>query len=229
MLSAVPRPRRRITSLAAVTLALGVLALAAPLGESEYPAARIGALLALAAIIEALHSLRRSTAAARRQATVSAIISMAIALFLINAPLLAGQALRLVIAGWFGFDAVRYAIDLLRSDERKQRSVTGLAALGNLAVVLLILLAPGWLSTMIRRARRRAPDLRHRVEHRRRAGVHERRSRRDRHRRAWADRLSGRRGDGRRGRSRRTDTRAHRSRLDARRSSPRSSRSTSAA
>ncbi len=149
MISAVPRPRRRITSLAAVTLALGVLALAAPLGESEYPAARIGALLALAAIIEALHSLRRSTAAARREATVSAIISMAIALFLINAPLLAGQALRLVIAGWFGFDAVRYAIDLLRSDERKQRSVTGLAALGNLAVVLLILLAPGWLSTMI--------------------------------------------------------------------------------
>ena len=149
MLSAVPRPRRRITSLAAVTLALGVLALAAPLGESEYPAARIGALLALAAIIEALHSLRRSTAAARREATVSAIISMAIALFLINAPLLAGQALRLVIAGWFGFDAVRYAIDLLRGDERKQRSVTGLAALGNLAVVLLILLAPGWLSTMI--------------------------------------------------------------------------------
>ena len=40
MLSAVPRPRRRITSLAAVTLALGVLALAAPLGESEYPASR---------------------------------------------------------------------------------------------------------------------------------------------------------------------------------------------
>ena len=149
MLSAVPRPRRRITSLAAVTLALGVLALAAPLGESEYPAARIGALLALAAIIEALHSLRRSTAAARREATVSAIISMAIALFLINAPLLAGQALRLVIAGWFGFDAVRYAIDLLRRDERKQPSVTGLAALANLAVVLLILLAPGWLSTMI--------------------------------------------------------------------------------
>ena len=91
MPSAVPRPRRRITSLAAVTLALGVLALAAPLGESEYPASRIGALLALAAIIEALHSLRRSTAAARRDATVSAIISMAIALFLINAPLRGGS------------------------------------------------------------------------------------------------------------------------------------------
>ena len=149
MPSAVPRPRRRITSLAAVTLALGVLALAAPLGESEYPASRIGALLALAAVIEALHSLRRSTAAARREATVSAVISMAIALFLINAPLLAGQALRLVIAGWFGLDAVRHAIDLLRGDERMQRSVTALAALANLAVVLLILLAPGWLSTMI--------------------------------------------------------------------------------
>ena len=215
MPSAVPRSRPRITGLAAVTLALGVLALTAPLGESEYPASRIGALLALAAVIEALHSLRRSTAAARREATVSAVISMAIALFLINAPLLAGQALRLVIAGWFGLDAVRYAIDLLRSDERTQRAVTGLAALGNLAVVLLILLARGWLATMVvalAGALRifgiawniivapvyTSAEADETVD-----------------RRARADGLSGRRGDGRRGRSRRTDTRADRSRLDA--------------
>ena len=101
MISAVPRRRRRVTSLAVVTLALGLLALATPLGGAEYPASRIGALLALAAGIEVLHALRRSTAAARRKGTIGAVISMAIALFLINAPFVAAQALRLVIAGWF--------------------------------------------------------------------------------------------------------------------------------
>ena len=108
--AAPPDRRRRITILAAVTLGLGLLALAAPVGGSESPASRVGALLGIAATIEALHSARRSTAAARRRGTASALISMAIALFLINAPFVAAQALRIVIAGWFAIDAVRYAI-----------------------------------------------------------------------------------------------------------------------
>jgi uncharacterized membrane protein HdeD (DUF308 family) len=95
------RRRGQVPALAVVTLLLGLLALATPLGTSQYPASRIGGLLAIAAIVEALHSLRRSTAAARRKGTISAVISMAIALFLINAPLVASAALQLVIAGWF--------------------------------------------------------------------------------------------------------------------------------
>ena len=55
--AAPPDRRRRITILAAVTLGLGLLALLAPLGGSESPASRVGALLGIAATIEALHSL----------------------------------------------------------------------------------------------------------------------------------------------------------------------------
>src|SRR5580765_6518609 len=128
---AVPDQRSRVTALAAVTLGLGLLALATPLGGAEYPASRIGVLLAIAAIVEVLHSLRRSTAAARRKGTTSAVISMAIALFLINAPFVAAQALRLVIAGWFAVDAARSAFNIIRSRDEGERSNATWAALGN--------------------------------------------------------------------------------------------------
>ncbi len=133
----------RLTGLSLVTLGLGLLAILTPFTRSEFPASRVGWLLAIAAGIEMLHALRRSTAAARRQATVGAIISMAIALFLINAPFVASQALRLLVAGWFAIDAVRYVIGLFRTD-RGERTVTATAALGNFAVVLLLLMARGW-------------------------------------------------------------------------------------
>ena len=139
----------RVGGLALVTLGLGLLALAAPFSRAEYPASRVGALLALAAGIEMLHALRRSTAVARRQATAGAVISMAIALFLINAPFVAGQALRLLVAGWFAIDAVRYVIGLFRGQDRSERSLTGMAALGNAAVVLLLLLARGWVLALV--------------------------------------------------------------------------------
>lgn len=138
--------RSRVTGLAFVTLGLGLLALATPLGGAEHPASRVGALLAIAAGVEVVHSLRRSTVAARRKGTTSAVISMAIALFLINAPLLAAQALRLVIAGWFSVDAIRYISAIVRSGDRRTRSLAMWAALGNVAIVLLVLLARGWLS-----------------------------------------------------------------------------------
>ena len=57
--------RIRPTGLAAVTGVLGLLALVTPLGGAEYPASRIGALLALAAAVEVLHSFRRSTPSSR--------------------------------------------------------------------------------------------------------------------------------------------------------------------
>jgi len=130
-----------------VTLGLALLALATPFGGAEFPAARIGWLLLIAAGIEGLHALRRSTIKARRQATVSALISMVIALSLINAPLLAAPALRIVVACWFAIDAVRHALDVARSRIQKERAFDALAAVSNTAVVLLILLAQGSLLT----------------------------------------------------------------------------------
>ena len=167
------RSRTRLPALAVVTLVLGLLALAAPLGGAEYPASRVGALLAIAGAIEALHSLRRSTAASRRHATVSAIISIAIALFLISAPFVAAQALRLLIAGWFAVDAVRHIVILVRGRERDAQATAALAVLGNLTVVLLIVFAPRVALALGRADCRCAANLRHRVEHRDCAGAHD--------------------------------------------------------
>jgi uncharacterized membrane protein HdeD (DUF308 family) len=136
--------RATITTLAVVTTGLAVLALVTPLTHTEFPESSVGGLLALAAGIEVLHGLRRSTAAARRQATVGALISMVIALFLINAPLVAARALRLLVAGWFAVDAVRYAVAAVRAPNRRERWLAVIAALGNATVVLLLLLARGW-------------------------------------------------------------------------------------
>jgi uncharacterized membrane protein HdeD (DUF308 family)/3',5'-cyclic AMP phosphodiesterase CpdA len=146
-LDAPARRRPTITTLGAVTLVLAVLAFLTPFSPAETPATRVGFLLALAAGIEVLHAQRRSTAQARRRATTGAILSMTIALFLINAPFVAAQALRFVVAVWFGVDAVRYAIGALRRKSSSPRSVTMLAALGNAAVTLLLLFARGWVAT----------------------------------------------------------------------------------
>jgi 3',5'-cyclic AMP phosphodiesterase CpdA/uncharacterized membrane protein HdeD (DUF308 family) len=135
--------------LAAVTLGLALLAFVTPFVRSEQSAARVGWLLAFAAVIEALHALRRSSAPARRQATVGALISVALALFLINAPFFASRALRLIMTGWFAIDAIRYAIAFFRRDTGVERRNAGLAALGNTGVVLVGLFAQGWADTWL--------------------------------------------------------------------------------
>ncbi len=132
-----------VTILAVVTILLGALALATPLSHTEYPESSVGSLLGLAAAIEVLHALRRSTSAGRRQGTTGAIISMVIALFLINAPLVASRALRVLIAGWFGVDAVRDTIAAFRASDARQRTIAALAALGNAAVAVFLLLVGG--------------------------------------------------------------------------------------
>ena len=135
--------RRAVTSLAIVTLGLGLIALVTPFSGAEFPASRIGWCLALAAGVEMLHAMRRSTAEARRQATIGAVVSMAIAFFLINAPLVAAEALRLAVACWFALDAVRQAIAIFRMADRAERARAAVVALGNAAVAMLLLLARG--------------------------------------------------------------------------------------
>jgi uncharacterized membrane protein HdeD (DUF308 family) len=141
--------QRRVTGLGVASLILAILALAAPLSAAESPAARVGWLLAFAASIEGLHALRRTTSAARRQATIGAVISAAIALLLINAPLVAAEALRYLVAGWFAIDAFRYAVRALREATRAERGLAVAAALGNTACLLVLLLARGWVLTWV--------------------------------------------------------------------------------
>jgi hypothetical protein len=136
-----------VTGLSAVTGSLALLALLAPLSQSDHPESRVGWLLLMAAAIEGLHAVRRATPSARRQATTGAVISLAIALFLINAPLVAALALRWGIAAWFAVDVVRYAAAAIRASEARARRLSLLAALGNGIVVLLLLPAWAWAVT----------------------------------------------------------------------------------
>jgi hypothetical protein len=140
--------RPTLTGLGAVTLSLGLFALVAPI-RAEYPTTRVGFLLALAAGLEVLHAQRRSTAQARRRGTIGAILSMIIALFLINAPFVAAQALRFVVAAWFGVDAIRNALGIVRGSDGSPRRITALAALGNAAIMLFLLFARGWVLTWV--------------------------------------------------------------------------------
>lgn len=138
------RVARSITALAAVTFGLALLALLAPLGGAEHPAARVGVLLAAAAAIEGLHALRRQSAESQRQGTIGAMISMGLALFLINAAFVASGVLRVAIAGWFGLDAARHLAALVRGVDPAERRNTALAAAGNAVVTVGALLAAGW-------------------------------------------------------------------------------------
>jgi len=133
-----------VVGLTAATSALALLALVAPLRPSDTPAPRLGALLALAALFEAVHGMRRSTAAARRKATVGAFLSLIIALLLINAPFIASAALLVGMAGFFLVDAVRYGIAAFREEDQRSRMLSALAMLGNLAVAILLIVARHW-------------------------------------------------------------------------------------
>ncbi len=136
-----------LTGLAAAMLGLALLALATPLSGTETPIVRVGWLLAVAAGIEGLHAQRRATPAARRHATGGAVISMVIALFLINAPFVAAKALRFLVGGWFALDAVRGAVSMRRRSDSSDRSFEVAVLAGNGAVALVLFLATGWLLT----------------------------------------------------------------------------------
>ena len=133
-----------MVALTSITLLLGVLALVSPLAESESPAPREGFLLAIAAALEVLHGIRRSSVSARRQAATGAFISIAIALLLINAPLVASAAVLVGMAGLFLVDAVRYATAFPRSPESSSRRLAALAVAGNLGVALLLVAGREW-------------------------------------------------------------------------------------
>ena len=131
-------------ALTSVTVLLGVLVLLSPLAESQSPAPRAGFLLAAAAALEVLHGIRRSTLSARRQAATGAAISMAIALLLINAPLIASAALLIGMAAFFLVDAARYAVAVLRPPDSSSRALAALAVAGNLGVALLLVAGRDW-------------------------------------------------------------------------------------
>ncbi len=79
---------------------------------------------------------------------MSAAISMAIALFLINAPFVAANALQFAIAIWFAADAIRYVRAAVRGHAGRDRTLALCAAAGNGVVSLVLVLAHGWLAAV---------------------------------------------------------------------------------
>ena len=88
------------------------------------------------------------------------------------------QVLRLLVAGWFAVDAVRYAIGAFRRTDGAGRTLAALAALGNTSLALLVVFAPGsaeaWVVAIAGAGRILAAD---RLEHRHGTGPHDRRCR----------------------------------------------------
>lgn len=134
------RPRH-LEWLSALVIACGLLSLVAPLGAAEQPLLRVGALLALSGALETLHGLRRDTTAAVGRAVASGVITLLMALLVINAPFIAGNALVLFLAGSFALDAIGHTRVFWRSTEPPARMLALLGALGDAAACVLLLVA----------------------------------------------------------------------------------------
>jgi len=125
--------------LPATVAVVGLLALVAPLRDAEQPLLRVGVLLAVGGALELLHAVRRPDAASLRRGLTSGVLTLVMALLVINAPFLAGAAIVLLIAGSFGIDAVGYAVATWRATTTRTRVLLGLATLGDLIVLALLL------------------------------------------------------------------------------------------
>ena len=130
------------------TFLLGLLALAAPLSQAEYPAARVGWLLAIAGVMEIVHGGRRADPDGQRRSRGSATVTLALAISLINAPNFVASGLSVLLAGWFAIDAVRHAAQLLRRRAPKP-GWTLMELVGNAAVAIGVIIAPQSLQVWI--------------------------------------------------------------------------------
>jgi uncharacterized membrane protein HdeD (DUF308 family) len=135
------RPSRQ-WALAALVGLFGVLALVSPLRAAMWPESRVGALLAAGAIIELWHGFRRRNPDAQRAAWYSGGISLLIGGLLINAPMIAGGALSVLMAGWFALDGVRGVVGAARAPGgwRSRIYLAGRGLLNLLVAVAIVLL-----------------------------------------------------------------------------------------
>ncbi|HET7876013.1 MAG TPA: DUF308 domain-containing protein, partial [Methylomirabilota bacterium] len=142
--------KRERFGLGTVALVLAGLAAAAPLLSGATSLQLVGALLIVAGVLEGLHSFRRVSETARRWAYASAGLTLFMGLLVLNAPLLAGTGLTLLLAASFFVDGVQGALALWRQREDRQTTLTRtLAVLGNVAVAGLLLwlwwrTSPAW-------------------------------------------------------------------------------------
>ena len=139
-----PDAQRQQRLAAGAVGALGVLALFVPLWPELAPEGRLGGLLLATAGIELFHGMRRSNPEERRAAWFGGVVTLALGMLLMNAPMLVGGALVLGVAAWFAADGTRYVLAAVRTQRSREPSGWNVAAaLGHFAVVLALVLLRG--------------------------------------------------------------------------------------
>jgi hypothetical protein len=137
-----PAGPRSIGFAAAVLLLAGVAVVAGLIGGPATPTA-VGLALVTGAGLELAHGVRRSTPEGRRAAWIGGAITLAMGVLVLHAGNLVGRALLLLLAGWFGLDALRYAVGSVAGAGASVRA-RALPALGYglLAILLLWIRGP---------------------------------------------------------------------------------------
>jgi uncharacterized membrane protein HdeD (DUF308 family)/3',5'-cyclic AMP phosphodiesterase CpdA len=134
-------------ALAGIVSLLAVLAAAAPLFAASATPTVVGLTLIVGACLELAHGVRRSTAEGRRSAWISGAITLAMGTVVLQAGDLVGRAILLLLAAWFGLDAIRYALGRTpnRAAPLRARILPALAY-GALAILLVLVrgLAMPW-------------------------------------------------------------------------------------
>jgi hypothetical protein len=140
--------------LTGICFLLALLALLAPVWPGTSVENYLGGLLMWIALIEIFHGFRRSLETERRSAWYSGAFSLLIAVLLINAHLLLGNALYIFILIIFALDAVRYLFKYYRGSKISRGRWQDLAAaFGNILLVLAFFVFKekelGWILSLV--------------------------------------------------------------------------------
>jgi uncharacterized membrane protein HdeD (DUF308 family)/3',5'-cyclic AMP phosphodiesterase CpdA len=130
-------------ALGVAVLLLAALAALAPLFAGPATPTVVGLALIIGACLELAHGVRRSTPEGRRSAWIGGAITLAMGTVVLQAGDLVGRAILLLLAGWFGLDAIRYAIGRTADRETPFRGrVLPALGYGLLAILLLLVRGP---------------------------------------------------------------------------------------
>ncbi|MBK9331452.1 MAG: metallophosphoesterase [Ignavibacteria bacterium] len=122
-----------------IALLLGILAVIAPIWPEGPLEPRLGMLLVITGVLEILHGFRRATDSERKSAWFSASITLMFGVLLINASIIMGTALIILIAVSFFIDGVKYGIEAFRNYRKgSDYKFDALAMIGNFSVIALI-------------------------------------------------------------------------------------------
>ena len=140
MFEATGPTRSRSSGLGAAVMLLAALAAVAPLFAGPATPTVVGLVLLAGACLELAHGVRRSTAEGRRAAWIGGAITLVMGMLVLQAGDLAGRAILLLLAVWFGVDALRHAVgSVARSGPGLRARVLPALGYGLLAVLLFLI------------------------------------------------------------------------------------------